>query len=644
MYALTGFVHVAMVVVAFLGWACSTASGDDKRSPFQFVRWKDREPEVRIQRDWYHVVSIGEKPIAEILRFAREKHENRWQKRFNEDLPQLMREIGMEVGETVSLTLRSLKTGEIETKTDVPMTEENRNAIYSAHRFGTDHRIWFEDTPPIVRRHAENALNKPLTRRIESSQPWAAQKLSAEGILEDLDDLEWHLTNRYSYVERVGYDYRSDLDAIRAAVGDGMSRGAFMIQIKKLLCGFGDGHTRIWRWMDSQDRQRIPWSSFLPGGFIPVKFNDGGGGVVVHAVDPKSLLDDSMPFVTAIDGIAIHDWMSAAARIVSRGTPQFIHSQSLSRSVFAGYIRAELGLPNLSEVSLELASRDGKSKRNVSIDLSEAPAFPRRPPWISHRKLDNEFGYLRITKMEDDIKFDRELFDAMAALRDTRGLIIDVRDNRGGSREPLRNLFPFFMKSDDEMHVVNVAAYRLPPTIERSRKEGYLQNRFLYPATSEYWTGEERLRLEEFSKSFKPELSIPKERFSELHFFAIHARASEGYYHYDKPVVVLMNEACYSATDIFLGAFTGWRNVTLMGSPSGGGSGRATHRVKLRTSGFVIQMSSMASFRPDGKLYDGRGIQPDIHVSPGVSDIVDQTDSILDAATRYLKRSARRNP
>ena len=96
-----------------------------------------------------------------------------------------------------------------------------------------------------------------------------------------------------------------------------------------------------------------------------------------------------------------------------------------------------------------------------------------------------------------------------------------------------------------------------------------------------------------------------------------------------------MDSANFSATDIFLGAFKGHPNVTLVGTPSSGGSGR-TRQTWLANSRVCVYLSSMASFRPNGLLYEGRGIQPDIVMEPEPGYFIGQSDATLQAAIRLL--------
>lgn len=103
----------------------------------------------------------------------------------------------------------------------------------------------------------------------------------------------------------------------------------------------------------------------------------------------------------------------------------------------------------------------------------------------------------------------------------------------------------------------------------------------------------------------------------------------------DRPVVVLMDEGSFSATDLFLGAMSLAPNVTLMGVPSAGGSGRSREFVLPNTRLTVI-LSTMASFRPDGRLYDGVGITPNIMVPRTVEGLANGRDEQMATALRYL--------
>jgi C-terminal processing protease CtpA/Prc len=106
---------------------------------------------------------------------------------------------------------------------------------------------------------------------------------------------------------------------------------------------------------------------------------------------------------------------------------------------------------------------------------------------------------------------------------------------------------------------------------------------------------------------------------------------------------VLLDAGSFSATDIFLGAMSLAPNVTLMGTPSAGGSGRSRAFV-LPRSRLTVVLSTMASFRPDGRFYDGVGIAPDIVVAQTVEALANGEDRQLAEAMRYLTERMRAKP
>ena len=108
-------------------------------------------------------------------------------------------------------------------------------------------------------------------------------------------------------------------------------------------------------------------------------------------------------------------------------------------------------------------------------------------------------------------------------------------------------------------------------------------------------------------------------------------------YHYEKPVIVLTDAGCFSATDNFLGALKGEFHITLLGTTSGGGSGRMAEYT-LPATRIPLTLCQMASFRANGDLFDGHGVAPDVVVETKPEDhLASGADSILAAALARLK-------
>lgn len=106
-----------------------------KLSPFSAVRWREpATPDVQVNGTWYELVAIDDDAFARIVDFARQAYGDRWQKRFEEDLVEVLIGMGARPGVMVNLQLRSLDTGEALVMKDVMMTEENRRQIWQSRR------------------------------------------------------------------------------------------------------------------------------------------------------------------------------------------------------------------------------------------------------------------------------------------------------------------------------------------------------------------------------------------------------------------------------------------------------------------------------------------------------------------------------
>jgi hypothetical protein len=609
----------------------------EKLAPFEAVRWREGAVEVDLGGIKYELLEVQDLPLDKVLDYCREHYKPKWREAFEERLVEVLSKMGKPPEDTVKVKLRRVEDGGERVFEAVMLTESNLEMVVKNRQPAPagDAPAAAADEPPagpakrVERAHSGKVDErfKSLTERIQPRSARGKDVLPAKKAEEDLDELEWHLVNRYAYLTTKGIEYQTALDSIRAALGEGIPRGALAVQIHQLVSLFGDGHTGV----------ALDLREDLPAGYLPFVVGEiAGGRLVAFDTEAGGFLDLDHPILRKLDGVEFDKWLDAARPISAGGSPQFVRRSCVENLRYVNFLRARLNLPLRDLLAVEVASADGKQARTVQIKLADEPpraAWGREAPG---RTLEGNVGYVRIATMSDDPRFLTNLHQSMAAVRGTVGLVIDVRNNGGGSRDVLRDLFPYFMAPADEPRIVNVAAYRLAEGEAADAKEGFLQDRLLYPVTSGAWQPAERQAVEAIAKTFKPEWQPPAGQFSAWHFMALAPRQGGPYYHYDKPVVVLMNAGCFSATDVFLGAFKAWKNVTLVGTPSGGGSGRA-RSIRLANSGIGLRLSSMASFRPDGKLYDGRGVEPDVEVWPEPTDLIGRTDTVLDRAVKRLK-------
>jgi carboxyl-terminal processing protease len=262
------------------------------------------------------------------------------------------------------------------------------------------------------------------------------------------------------------------------------------------------------------------------------------------AVDAGVAIGD---FVLGIDGIPFET-------AVTLRTPRTLTRPDPQARKYA--INAAVGGRRDKERQLRLRSTDG-SERNL---LLPSKPVPDRVP-IIHRRLPEGFGYIAITTFGN---YDApKAFDAaLAELRDTPGLVLDVRENGGGDTEVARPIMGRFIRE------------RRPYAMMRRRSGRGL-------ALSDPWT----------------EYVEPKGPFT-----------------YDKPVVVLQNHWSGSMAEGFPMGMKGIGRAVTVGTETMG-LGAAVFPLRLDRTGVTINYSAEPVYdvqdRPRWTL------KPDIEVPPG---------------------------
>ncbi len=108
----------------------------------------------------------------------------------------------------------------------------------------------------------------------------------------------------------------------------------------------------------------------------------------------------------------------------------------------------------------------------------------------------------------------------------------------------------------------------------------------------------------------------------------------EGAYQYTKPVVVLTSRATSSTAEMFVLAMRALPNVITVGDTTGGGLGIPIFREL--PNGWTYRLSTAIGATPDGYIVDGRGVIPDITVRTGIRDANSGTDRIFEKALDTL--------
>jgi hypothetical protein len=114
-------------------------------SPFTAVKPQLGSAIVRFDNRDYELVSINDQSAGQLLSFCRSKYRDWWEKRFTEDLVEVLADMGhpMALDKTVKLLLKDSAGGHGVTIERAPMTAENRRAAYLFRQQSLkDHPDW----------------------------------------------------------------------------------------------------------------------------------------------------------------------------------------------------------------------------------------------------------------------------------------------------------------------------------------------------------------------------------------------------------------------------------------------------------------------------------------------------------------------
>ena len=103
---------------------------------------------------------------------------------------------------------------------------------------------------------------------------------------------------------------------------------------------------------------------------------------------------------------------------------------------------------------------------------------------------------------------------------------------------------------------------------------------------------------------------------------------------FTKPVVLLINRSCFSATTHFAGFMSILPNVTLVGDRTGGGGG-----IPISAdlpNGWQYRFSATYQTLVDGFNIEN-GVPPDVEVSTGAKEELEDKDAIMEKAIEIIK-------
>ncbi len=372
-------------------------------------------------------------------------------------------------------------------------------------------------------------------------------------------------------------------------------------ELQRVVALLNDGHTGVWMPPSLQEetnrRDTYPW----------VLTRNVEGRVVVQAVGES--LRERIPIHSEIVEI---DGRDAATVAMERRLPFIAQSTEHYRRDLA--LGEALHGPADQPVAIRYITPDGETRtatlardRRTREDAWVPDVNAETPPF-ELRWLDDEVAYVALNTMADTIpavEFER----ALPELRRAKGLVIDVRENGGGSSSVGYRVLSWL--TDD--------------TLETSRWRTR-EHRAAHKAWGQW--SEDRRAYWEMDAWYDGGTHGAIEPAEGERLIV--------------PTVILQDHATFSAAEDFLVAAEAIPHFTTVGRPSGGSTGQPL--IVDLPGGGGFRVCTKRDTYPDGRDFVGVGAQPDVLVEPTLADLRAGRDPQLARALQIVQRATPPRP
>ncbi len=370
----------------------------------------------------------------------------------------------------------------------------------------------------------------------------------------------WEDIDEKYYDEKFnGVDWKQVRVTYQPKIENTKSDKEFYEIIKQMVRELEDAHTRFYTPEEAKLKSKKQFSS------LGVRADEIEEKIVITAVQINSEADKAGikvgMIIIAVDGTDIRNKIAEARENIKSSSPQAVKILSL-RAIFRG----EIG----SLVKLTLADKTGESF-DVSLTRNPVPEFLE----VTTEILPDNIGYLKFDTFNE--KLSGKFKKALTNLKNTKGLIIDLRDNGGGELS----------------FIGKIADWILP----EKTSFGEIQRR---------GKGDKKLFFGDKSSQI-----------------------------YSAPIVVLLDNDSASSSELFSIGLQEAKRAKVVGSIScgcllgiSGGRNLNDGRLELSEFGFI----SARNYR-----VERNGVKPDLVINPTLSDVENRTDQALKEAVKLLQ-------
>jgi C-terminal processing protease CtpA/Prc len=389
---------------------------------------------------------------------------------------------------------------------------------------------------------------------------------------EDFEYLWRSISEDYAYFDQKQTDWNRVREIYRPQISAVKTSSDFVALLESVLEELYDSHAHLNTNTPASPRL-IPSGTEIWAEWI-------AGRAVITEVRPESSAEKAGirtgMQVVAINSVAVDEAVSRRVGKSLRSSDEAVRNWAL-RILLAGRRNEKRTIEVISNGQRKVVSIDDQPASQ------SGDSTPTRP-LLDYRRMERDLGYIRVNNSLGDTDLIKQFDLALAALRNTRGLILDLRDTpSGGNTTVARGIMGRFIRRDMPYQKHSIPAEE---------------------------------RLFETKRSWI-ELVSPRGEFV-----------------YTAPVVILVNHWTGSMGEGIAIGMDGMKRATIVGTEMARLAG-ATSGIRLPNTGIGVTFPTEKLFHINGSPREN--FVPPIHINLLLQGTQDQEDPILLRGVRVLR-------